>query len=142
VRAAVSCRLQDLADLPKAAVEAVPTSRELSGLFVLVPALYVSVLFIRHGGWYGLAEHPEDVAVVWGAAYGLIRAGRQWLDVKPSERKPRRKNESSGSGQLLVSLFKPRHDADHAGSNVLLRMTFTLGLCSRCHLAADCYTSL
>lgn len=86
-------RLQDLADLLGQPVDALLRSRELSGLVVLVPTLWVSVLFIQQGGLYGLADHLEAVAVVWGAAVGLIHLGRKWRDVRPPERKPRRKNE-------------------------------------------------
>jgi hypothetical protein len=62
-------------------------------LLVLAPTLGVSALFIRQGGLYGLADHLEAVAVVWGAAAGLIHFGRKWRDVRPPEREPRRKSE-------------------------------------------------
>jgi hypothetical protein len=88
---AIRYRLQDLADRLGEPVDALLRSRELSGLLVLAPTLWVSVLFIQQGGLYGLADHLEPVAVVWGAAIGLIRLGRKWRDVKPPERKPRRK---------------------------------------------------
>lgn len=93
VLAAVRYRLQDLADLLWRPVDAALASRELSNLAALLPTLYVSVLFIRVGGLYGLAEHLEDVAVVWGAAYALIRTGRWWRGVKPPRRKPKRESE-------------------------------------------------
>jgi hypothetical protein len=93
VLAAVRYRLQDLADLLWQPADAVLASRELSSLFVLLATLSVSVLFIRQGGLYGLADHLEEVAVAGGWAYALIRIGRWWRDVKPPKRKPRRKSE-------------------------------------------------
>ena len=93
VVAAIRYRLQDLADLLGQMVDALLRSRQLSGLLVLAPTLGVSVLFIRQGGLYGLADHMEAVAVVWGAAVGLIHFGRTWRDVRMPERKPRRKSE-------------------------------------------------
>jgi hypothetical protein len=93
VLAAVRYRLYDLAELLWRPAEALLASRLLSGLFVLLPTLCVSVLFFVAGGLLGLAEHLEDVAVAWGAAFGLIQAGRHWRDVKPPEHKPRRKKQ-------------------------------------------------
>lgn len=93
VLAAVRYRLYDLAELLWRPAEVLLASRVLSGLFVLLPTLCVSVLFFVAGGLLGLAEHLEDVAVVWGAAFGLIQAGRHWRDVKPPEHKPRRKKQ-------------------------------------------------
>jgi hypothetical protein len=90
---AIRYRLQDLADLLGQPVDALLRSRHLSSLLVLVPTLGVSVVFIRQGGLYGLADHLEAVAVVWGAAVGLIHFGRKWRDVRPPERKPRRVSE-------------------------------------------------
>jgi hypothetical protein len=91
--AAVRYRFHDVADLLWRPVDALLASRELSSLFVLLATLGVSVFFIREGRLYGLADHLEDVAVVAGFAYWLIRVGRWWRDVKPPERKPRRKSE-------------------------------------------------
>jgi hypothetical protein len=93
VVAAMRYRLDDLAGLLWRPVDAVLASRALSSLVVLLPALCVSVLFTRAGGLLGLAEHLEDVAVAWGATFGLIRAGRNWRDVKPPERRTRRKEQ-------------------------------------------------
>jgi hypothetical protein len=90
---AVRYRLQDLADLVWRPVDAMLKSRALSGMFILVPTLWVSVLFIAQGGLYGLADHLEAMAVAWGAAVGLIHLARKWREVKPPERKPRRQSE-------------------------------------------------
>jgi hypothetical protein len=98
VRAAVQYRLQDLADLLWRPVDGILASREFSSLVVLLSTLWTSVLFIREGGLYGLADHLEDVAVVSGLAYWLIRVGRRWRDVKPSKRKPPRENQQSAPG--------------------------------------------
>ena len=93
VASAIQYRLQDLADLLGRPVDTLLGSREFSGLFILMPTLWVSVLFIQKGGLYGLAEHLGAVAVVWCAAVGLIHRGREWRDVRPPERKPRRKSK-------------------------------------------------
>jgi hypothetical protein len=87
--AAVRYRVQDAADFAWRPVDAVLTSQGLSNLFVLLATLSISVLFIRQGSLNGLADNLGSVAVVWGAAFGLIHVGRQWRDVKPPERKPR-----------------------------------------------------
>ena len=89
LRAAVCYRLQDAADFAWRPVDAVLTSRGLSNLFVLLATLSISALFIRQGGLNGLADNLGSVAVVWGAAFGLVHVGRQWRDVKPLKRKLR-----------------------------------------------------
>lgn len=88
--AAIRYRFQDLVDLLWRPTDTVLASRELSNLFVLLASLGVAVVFIRQGGLNGLADNLASVAVVWGAAFGLIHLGRRWRDVKPPERKPRR----------------------------------------------------
>jgi hypothetical protein len=93
VVAAVRFRVQDGVDLVWRPADVVLASRELSSLVVLVATLGVSMVFIRRGGLGGLADHLEAVGVAWGAAVGLIRAGREWRGVKLAERKPRRKAE-------------------------------------------------
>jgi hypothetical protein len=93
VRAAVQYRLQDAADLAWRPVDAILASRQLSNLMVLLATLSVAVLFIREGGLYGLASNLGSAAVVWGAAFGLIRAGRWWRNVKPPEHEPRRRRQ-------------------------------------------------
>lgn len=91
--AAIRYRLQDLADLLWRPVDAVLASRELSNLVVVLATLAVTAVFIRQGGLYGLADNLGSAAVVWGAAFGLVHVGRQWRDVRPPERKPRRRRQ-------------------------------------------------
>lgn len=97
VLAAIRCRLQDAAGSTAGfvlrPVDSVLVSRTLSNLFVLLATLAVVTIYIRHGGIYELADNLEGVAVVWGAAFGLIHVGRQWRDVKPPKRKPRDKKQ-------------------------------------------------
>ncbi len=90
ILAAVRYRLQDAADLAWRPVDTVLASRTVSNLVVLLVTLATAAIFTRQGGLYGLADNLVSVGVVWGAAFGLIHYGRQWRDVKPPERKPRR----------------------------------------------------
>lgn len=91
--AAIRYRLQDLADLLWRPVDTVLASRELSNLIVVLATLGVTVVFIRQGGLNGLADNLGSVAVVWGAALGLIHVGRRWRDLNPPERKLRRRKQ-------------------------------------------------
>lgn len=91
--AAFRYRLLDVTDLVWRPVDAVLGSRELSNLIVMLPTLIVAVTFIRSAGVYGLVSNLVNVAAVWSAAYGLIRAGRWWRGVKPPKHEPRRKRE-------------------------------------------------
>lgn len=93
VVAAIHYRLQDLADLIWRPADAVLRSWALSSFFVFLAMVSVSVVFIRQGGLDALADNLGGVAVVWGAAFGLIHVGRRWRDVKPPERKPRRRRQ-------------------------------------------------
>ncbi len=93
VLAAMRYRLQDTADFAWRPVDAVLASRKLSNLFVLLATLMVVMIHVHHGGLYELADNLEGEAVVWGAAFGLIRAGRWWRDVKPREHKPRKSRQ-------------------------------------------------
>lgn len=99
--AAVRYRLRDIAALAWRLTDAVLASRGASSFVVLAAALSVAALFIWHGGLYELAGKLGNVAVVWAAACGLIRVGRQWRDVEPPERRLRRKGKGTddrGSG--------------------------------------------
>ena len=73
--------------------DAVLASRAWSNLFVLLATLTVVLTYVHRGGLYEVADNLEGVAVAWGAALGLIHVGRKWRDVKPPERKPRRRKE-------------------------------------------------
>ena len=93
VLAAIQYRVQDIVGFAWKPVDTVLASRALSNLFVLLATLLVVMVHVHHGGLYELADNLEGVGVVWGAAFGLIHIGRQWRDVKPPERKPRRTKE-------------------------------------------------
>ena len=93
ILAAIRFRVEDAADLAWRPVDAVLASRTLSNLMVLTVTLATAAIFARQGGVYGVADNLVGVGVVWGAAFGLIHYGREWRDVKPAERKPRRAKE-------------------------------------------------
>lgn len=92
VLAALRYRFQDVTDLAWRPVDNLLASRDFSNVAVLLATLSVVVIFIREGGLYGLADHLESVAVVWGASLGVIHVGRQWRGVKPPEREQRRRS--------------------------------------------------
>jgi hypothetical protein len=75
----------DLAWLP---VDAVLAARDLSNLVAMAATLAVAILCVRDGGMSSLILNLPAVAVVWGAAYGLVRLGRWWRGVGPPDRKP------------------------------------------------------
>jgi hypothetical protein len=91
--AAIRYRLQDAADVAWRPADVVLASRELSNLTVVLPTLVVAVIFIHRGGLYELASNLVNVAAVWSAAYGLIRAGRWWRGAQPPKHKPRRSKD-------------------------------------------------
>jgi hypothetical protein len=93
VLAALRYRLQDVADFAWRPIDAVLASRGLSNLVATVAALGVAVISIHSAGLYGLVGNLANVAIAWGAAYGLIRLGRWWRGVKPPEHKPRSSRE-------------------------------------------------
>jgi hypothetical protein len=81
--------LRDAADLVWSPVDAVLASRSLSNLIVLTVTFGVAALCVRDGGLDGLIINLSGLAVIWGAAYGLIRLGRWWRGVHPLEHVPR-----------------------------------------------------
>ena len=70
-----------------APIDAVLGLRELSGLAVLAPTLWVAELCLRDSGLYGLIVNLPGLAVVWAAAHGAIRAGRDWRGLPPRGRR-------------------------------------------------------
>ena len=84
----IAASFRDAADLAWQPVDGMLASRKLSNLLVLIVTLATAMIFIRQGRVYALADNLGSVAVVWGAAFGLIHYGRKWRDVKPPERKP------------------------------------------------------
>jgi hypothetical protein len=78
-------RLRPAADLAWSPADAVLATRNLSNLVVLAATLGVAVLCVRYDGLGGLIANLPGLAVVWGAAYGLIRLGRWWRGVNPPE---------------------------------------------------------
>lgn len=93
VRAALKYRVEDAEDWLWESVDAVLGSRWMSSLFVLLAMVGIAVVFIRQGGLYGLADNIGGVAVVFGTAVGVIHFGRKVRDVRPPERKPRRRKK-------------------------------------------------
>jgi hypothetical protein len=93
VRAAVTCRVEDTVDWLWESVDAVLGSRWMSSLFVLLAVVGISVVFIRQGGLYVLADNIGGVGVVFGAALGVIHVGRKVRGVKPPKLKPPKKRQ-------------------------------------------------
>jgi len=69
-------------------VDAVLAARDLSNLVVMAATLAVAILCARDGGLTAVIMNLPALAVVWGAAYGLIRLGRWWRGVRPPEHEP------------------------------------------------------
>ena len=72
------CRSRRVADAAWPLADAVLASRKLSNLVVLLATLAVAALYARDGGVNGLIVNLPGLAVVWSAAYGLIRLGYGW----------------------------------------------------------------
>jgi hypothetical protein len=83
-------RLRHGAELAWSPVDAVLAARDLSNLVVMAATLAVAGLCARDGGLAAVIENLPALAVVWGAACGLIRLGRWWRGVRPPEHKPLR----------------------------------------------------
>jgi len=69
-------------------VDAVLAARDLSNLVVMAATLVVAILCACDGGATAVIMNLPALAVVWGAAYGLIRLGRWWRGVRPPEHEP------------------------------------------------------
>ena len=69
-------------------VDAVLAARDLSNLLVMAATLAVAIMCACEGGVTALIMNLPALAVVWGAAYGLIRLGRWWRGVRPPEHEP------------------------------------------------------
>jgi hypothetical protein len=54
----------------------------------MVATIAVAILFARNGGLIEVIINLPALAVVWGAAYGVIRLGRWWRGVRPPEHEP------------------------------------------------------
>src|SRR5690348_3741569 len=72
-------------------VDAVLAARDLSNLVVMGATLAVAILFACDGGLTAVITNLPALAIVWGAAYGLIRLGRWWRGVRPAEHEPPRR---------------------------------------------------
>jgi|SRR5450756_1198238 len=59
-----------------APVDAVLSNRGLSNLIVLTAMLLAAELCVSHAGLYGLIVNVPGLAVIWAAAHGAIRTGR------------------------------------------------------------------
>lgn len=69
-------------------VDVVLAARDLSNLVVVAATLVVAILCAHYGGLTLLIMNLPALAVVWGAAYGMIRLGRWWRGVGPSDHEP------------------------------------------------------
>jgi hypothetical protein len=69
-------------------VDAVLAARGLSNLVVMGATLAVAILSAGDGGLTAVTMNLPALAVIWGAAYGLIRLGRWWRGVRPAEHEP------------------------------------------------------
>lgn len=91
--AAIRYRLQDAADLAWRPVDAVLSSRFLSGLFVIGPVFVVLVAIVRRDGRFGLVADIQDYGTLGALLWGIIRGGRRWRQIKLPEPEPRRTKE-------------------------------------------------
>jgi hypothetical protein len=90
VASALRCRCTDAADAAWIPVDAILRSRKLSNLLVLGPTAVAAMYILRHLGTAGVLTSAESISALGGILYGLVRVGRWWRDVKPSEPKARR----------------------------------------------------
>lgn len=81
-------RFRHGAELAWSPVDAVLAARDLSNLIVMAVTLAVAILCALDGGLTAVIMNLPALAVVWGAAYGLIRLGRWWRGVRPAEHEP------------------------------------------------------
>jgi len=93
VLAAVRYRLQDAAEQAWRPVDAVLKSRGLSNLFVLIPTLMAAMFVLHDEGSLGVVTSAESIITIGGTLYGLVRVGRWYRDVKPSDPKAKRAKE-------------------------------------------------
>lgn len=87
---AIRYRCTDAADMAWTPFDAILRSRTLSNLSVLVPTTAAGCLVLRHEGVLGVVTSAESILAIAAALYGLIRTGRWWRNVKPSEPKAQR----------------------------------------------------
>jgi hypothetical protein len=76
-------RSRRVADAAWPLADAVLASRKLSNLVVLLATLAVAALYARDGGVNGLIVNLPGLAVIWSAAYGLLRLGYGWRGIRP-----------------------------------------------------------
>jgi hypothetical protein len=81
-------RFQHRVELAWSPVDAVLAARDLSNLVVMAATIAVAILCACDGGLTAVIMNLPALAVVWGAAYGLIRLGRWWRGVRPPEHEP------------------------------------------------------
>jgi hypothetical protein len=81
-------RLRHGVQLAWSPVDAVLAARDLSNLVVMAATFVAAILCARDGGLTAVIMNLPALAVVWGAAYGLIRLGRWWRGVRPPEHEP------------------------------------------------------
>jgi hypothetical protein len=83
--------LRHRVELAWSPIDAVLAARDLSNLVVMAATIAVAILFVCDGGLTAVITNLPALAVVWGAAYGLIRLGRWWRGVRPPEHEPPRR---------------------------------------------------
>jgi hypothetical protein len=87
---AVRFRLADAAELAWRPADTVLGSRTLTNLFVWGPVIVALFAVVLHDGRFGLVADVQDPGTLGVFLYSLIRVGRWWRAVKPSEPKARR----------------------------------------------------
>ena len=70
--------------------EAVLKSRHRSNVIVFGPTGIAAIIILRHNGAAGMLASYESIAAIGGTLYGLVRIGRWYRNVKPTEPKARR----------------------------------------------------
>lgn len=81
-------RFQHRAELAWSPVDTVLAARDLSNLVVIAATIAAAIVCARDGGLTAVIMNLPALAVVWGAAYGLIRLGRWCRGVRPPEHEP------------------------------------------------------
>lgn len=90
---AIQMRLTDVVDLAWRPVDAVLVSRPLCNAFVIGPVTVTLIAIVRHDGRFGLVADIQDPIALGAFLYAVIRVGRWWRGIKPSEPKARHSKE-------------------------------------------------
>jgi hypothetical protein len=93
VVSSIRYRYQDGADVVWIPIDTALKSRTISNIFVLFPTVLAAWMVLIHEGTTGLLASTENISVIGGTLYAVIRLGRWWRNVKPPEPKARRAKE-------------------------------------------------